>query len=354
MLMPCFVLLAVRCLQFVQRRRFDCVNMTTNAVVPHIWCSGPKPDLGDVECPGPENCTAANVQPTPMTEDTPLGGGTSTSSNAAAGPTTVTDISPDASQPSAGTAGAGNTDGSSNSNSNSAGTAEGQAATSNSAAAATAASDNAKPAAAEGSEWTAHTAQANSQGNNMLTALGGAGSSSGIAASNSGTNSGQATPLSGGSGATAVGGSNTNNGGSSPNSASFGSAVSGSNAQAQSANAAPRPQNAVLVTPAINTVPVPTAAAASAFANSSWDVLMQELGPGQVLPEWLLKDPTPLLKSLMDCPSSYAVSVDGKCCGGKEQAARPGARMLMCRSCALRPSLVCVWQTLVMLMMCCT
>ncbi|KAF6252354.1 hypothetical protein COO60DRAFT_1644127 [Scenedesmus sp. NREL 46B-D3] len=124
--------------RYVQRRMFDCVNMTTNAVVPHIWCSGPKPELGDVECPGPENCTAATAPLTPMTEDTPVGGGTSTSSNAAAGPSSQLEC-PDAG-----------------------------------------------------------------------------------------------------------------------------------------------------------------------------------VGPGQGLPEWLLKDPTPLLKSLMDCPSSYAVSVNGKCCGGSQ------------------------------------
>jgi hypothetical protein len=154
----------------------------------------------------------------------------------------------------------------------------------------------------------------------VLTALGGAGSSSGITSSNTGANSGSASAPFGGAGATSIGGSNANSGGSNANTASTGAAAgSSSNAQGQSnTNASPRPQGAVLVMPAVNTVPVPTAAAAAAFANSSWDVLMQELGAGQVLPEWLLKDPTPLLKSLMDCPSSYAVSVDGKCCGGEQ------------------------------------
>jgi hypothetical protein len=153
----------------------------------------------------------------------------------------------------------------------------------------------------------------------MQVALGGTGSSVGTAAvSNAGTSGVTNSAGQPGANVAAVGGTNSNNGAST--SANAMATLGGGNAQAQPPAPSPWPQGAVLVTPSVNTVPIPTAAAAG-FANSTWDVLMQELGPGQGLPEWLLKDPTPLLKSLMNCPSSYAVSVDGKCCGGKRTAA---------------------------------
>jgi hypothetical protein len=44
---------------------------------------------------------------------------------------------------------------------------------------------------------------------------------------------------------------------------------------------------------------------------------MSDLGPGSALPAWLLNEPTPVLKALLECTGGYALSADGKCCTGE-------------------------------------
>jgi hypothetical protein len=37
------------------------------------------------------------------------------------------------------------------------------------------------------------------------------------------------------------------------------------------------------------------------------------------VPDWLLTNPTPVLRALLDCTGGYALSADGVCCLSKQQ-----------------------------------
>ena len=64
------------------------------------------------------------------------------------------------------------------------------------------------------------------------------------------------------------------------------------------------------------TAAAPTTAS-STGGNGAGVLVSVDLGPDPTVPTWLLNDPTPALKTLLECTGGYALSADGKCCAGE-------------------------------------
>lgn len=285
-------------LQYVQRRRFDCVNMTSNEVVPFISCTGALPDLGDVECSATITCIpdangnyvpdVASIPdgqlPSPVSPgvvlDTQTAGDSSAGQQQANGDTgTAVDAgstgSTGVSDTSTGVGGdvAKPPDASGNGPSfhASEGGANAGAPTDNNSSGSTTGSPAAQsPQSASSTPAAADTTTSSLAGSNASDSSGNIASSPAAGASSSDTTSSDPSNVSTGSGTTADAGNASGNNG--------------------------------VTVPAVQPV--------------SNDPVLQ-LGPGQVVPGWLFDNPTPNLQSVLRCPPGHAVTPDGTCCSGK-------------------------------------
>lgn len=267
--------------QYLQRRGFDCVNMTSSEVVTNNYCDGPKPVLGEVECsqPAEVDCSSGDpVQPT-----APVLSAAAPQPDASSPVTAVLQQ-----QPVAATSSASSTNSSSSSG----------------------------------------DANAPQQYNVAAVAMDGAsggetGSSSEAAGSSTAAADGGKSPAAGSSGSSLGGDTGL------PldiDSSSSGTGEPGSSAQDADAGGASGSAEAT------GSATTPVGSGGSAGSSST---TVRDLGPGDGLPEWLLHDPTPALKTAMDCTGGYALSADGKCCAGAAEQAvlfSPFGSLASCRA----------------------
>lgn len=64
-------------------------------------------------------------------------------------------------------------------------------------------------------------------------------------------------------------------------------------------------------------IPTTTSSSSGGGSNGEGILVSVDLGPEPSVPTWLLNDPTPALKTLLECTGGYALSADGKCCSGE-------------------------------------
>ncbi|KAF8062687.1 Papln [Scenedesmus sp. PABB004] len=274
--------------QYVQRRRFDCVNMTSGEVVPYIWCSGPKPELGDVECTSPANCTAA----APPVQQAADGGGADGADGGGAAPQAPAAAPPAPADGAGGQPGGGQTPAPPPPSAPSEGpqqpASSGDGSEDLSAGVASVASVEGADDA--GAPATPSPAPSPSPSPPVNSAWGINGSAPAPAGGDGGDGDQPApVPL-----------------------------LPGASAPLAGVNETTPPPGAA----GPDDVAPPTAVPGNASGTGD----AHQLGPGQLLPDWLLARPTAALQALLDCPAGMALSADGRCCAGAPPRAGGRAR----------------------------
>lgn len=301
--------------------------MTSSEVVPFISCTGPKPDLGDVECQPtitcvagpdgnyiPSTSTTGGPAPTPITPGDSVDSGTAVDSSSGeqqlpGGTTNQPQV------PAGADGGTGGTDGASGSGDTSLKpspspepgdsgyqASEGGGNSGDNSTSTAASPSPMPPASPDVSPAPTNATDGQTAYNDTSTSspapdgpstVGSTPDTINTGGSSSGDNTGSGTDT----GSSTASGTDSSTGSSTGTGSSSGGGSAGTSSGGSS--------NTVTVTPPLQPV------------NSD---PVQQLGPGQAVPSWLFDNPTPNLQALLRCPYGHAVNPDGTCCNGEKLA----------------------------------